>query len=67
MERPSFVEPPVFSYAQGCVAFPLPQYVLPASALGSYLHDEVAGLTLYGDDVAIVVFVRLGVGVEGDG
>ena len=51
--------------AQAGVACSLLFNVLSSSAPGCYLHDEIGGLALHGDDVPVVVLVCLWVGVEG--
>ena len=51
------VEPPVFGTSEASVPGTLVPGVLPAGAVGCYLHDEVGRLALIEDDIAVAVLV----------
>ena len=47
------VEAPVLLYARGCVPVALGPGALVGSAGRGHFHDEVGGLSLFRDDVAV--------------
>ena len=55
MELPGLVEPPVFGSSEVSVPCALVPCVLPAGAVGCYLHDEVEWLALLADDITVAV------------
>ena len=64
MELPGLVEPPVFGNSEASVPGTLVPGVLPAGAVGCYLHDEVGRLALIEDDIAVAVLLGPRFGIE---